>query len=746
MRLLIEGYKYNKADVDKTLHGIFDLETIDHRISLNTVGYFYNPSVQDCVFILPKVLLNQEEKVFGRFTPDEIIHIDKVKDLKSEERKFIFEFAIWIYRAIAVFNKDNKHQDIVYHKQIPIDGNSKRRLSNTFLDVVLALRRFNRENETFFTFVVKNQHSGCNKINWTRTIAHSQAFMQQGVPIYLDPINKKRRVNFDEELLVIFFSILNYINEKYGFNEPLRIGYELITGSQFARYLNGYGKRRLREIKYKYFTDKALRLWELCYHFFLETPRVNVEVDQKEYMLVKNFNIVFETMIDDLLGDKDIPDGLKDQYDGKIVDHMYDYQDLVDSNKGKVYYIGDSKYYKAGSQIGDESVYKQFTYARNLIQWNMDVFQCDDKKHTEQRRQQVEKGHKKYRDDVTEGYNIIPNFFISAMMKDNLSFTDESGAIKESSNRKFFYESSHFSDRLYDRDSLLIFHYDVNFLYIVSLYARDNKSQQNKWSEKVKKEFRSKIQDELNKRYKFFAMTARPGVCADDVIREHFRDLIGRVAAPYDNEQIFSLAVPIKYFSDGKVSSDYSLWNTLTKYFTIEDCAPGCSPEDSVTPVQGNVPVRLDDTVLVGCVKSKEHWDWIKSTGLYNIPIKGSGLVDRPGSKELGRDLYLVQKVLLYLYHGTQKEPEYLGIFEMKNPDDMPQRMSFSEMIRNLGSVEYPNADKHDKLQQYLVYDLEMTDSEPALADDAKVWLSRFVDQMEIKGEAQLVKRVDIRK
>lgn len=30
------------------------------------------------------------------------------------------------------------------------------------------------------------------------------------------PINKRRQINFDEELLIIFFSILTYINEKYG--------------------------------------------------------------------------------------------------------------------------------------------------------------------------------------------------------------------------------------------------------------------------------------------------------------------------------------------------------------------------------------------------------------------------------------------------------------------------------------------------------------------------------------------------
>lgn len=748
MRLLIEGYKYDKAVVEKTLHGIFELETIDHKISINYVGYFYNPSVQDCVFILPKVLIDENDKVFKRFSPEELIDVEKLKDLKVDERKFIYEFAIWIYRAIAVFNKDEEHRDIVYHKQLPIAGNSKRRMSNTFLDVVLALIKFNKENENFFTFIVKNLHSGCNKINWTRTIAHSQVFMQNGTPIYMNPVNKKRQVNFDEELLVIFFSILNHINEKYGFNTPIRIGYELITGSQFDRYINGYGRRRLNEIKYKYFTDKSLRLWELCHAFFQETPRVNVEVDQKEYMLVKNFNIVFETMIDDLLGDKDIPVGLKNQYDGKIVDHIYDYQDLVDNNEGKVYYIGDSKYYKSGASIGQESVYKQFTYAKNLIQWNMDVFQCEasDSKKYKQKEAEVEKGHRLYRDDTTEGYNIIPNFFISAMMKDNLSFTDEEGAIQASADRKQFYSSSHFSDRLYDRDTLLIFHYDVNFLYIVSLYARDNKSQQSKWSSKVKDNFRTKIQEELKKRYQFYAMTARPGVSADKVIKENFRDLIGRIAAPYDDTNIYSLALPISSLETDGPDAKGGLWEKLNKYFSIDSCDPGSNPEKVVTPIVDNMPVNLDDTVLVGCVKSLEHWEWIKANGVYNIRIKGRG-ESRRGAKEMSRSLLMVQKVMLYLYNEKKHAtPEYLGIFELANLDDLPEELEFRKFKDVFLYGEYPNSNSHDQTQPYLIYRLNMEDAEPALADTAKSWIVDLVSKQSIKGEAELVKRLEIRK
>ena len=104
--------------------------------------------------------------------------------------------------------KNEKRNDtgIVYHQKIAQVGTGSRRLSNTYLDILLSLIQFNRDNQSFFFFIVKNQHSGLNKVNWTRTIASTNAIVQNGQPIYLNPVNKKRRINFDEELLIIFFS------------------------------------------------------------------------------------------------------------------------------------------------------------------------------------------------------------------------------------------------------------------------------------------------------------------------------------------------------------------------------------------------------------------------------------------------------------------------------------------------------------------------------------------------------------
>ena len=583
MILLIEGYNYKADDVKEVLEGLGLLENLNQEVIVNYVGYMYNPHIKDCVFILPKVLIDDNEKAFGHIDPTDLIHLDKAESLTEEERRFIYEFAVWIYRALYVFKNSNPDNDIIYHKQMTKVGNHHRHMTNTFLEVLLALVDFNKKNQNFFMMVLRNLHSGNNKINWTKTISSSQAFVQdEEEPIYLDPVNKKRQINFDEELLVIFFSILNYIRGRYGFPVQIQMGYELILGEQFNRYLNGYGQIRLRQIKYKYFSDKTLYLWELCYAFFERSHQIAITSELQEYLVAKNFNIVFEAIIDELVGDKELPEGLKDQPDGKIVDHLYSYKSLAttgDENKD-VFYIGDSKYYKLGNEIGSESVYKQFTYARNVIQWNMNLF-LDGKDNNWSKRVS------KYRDEVTEGYNIVPNFFISARMDKELSYDDK---IYETQKDNKFFIQRHFENRLFDRDTLLIYHYDVNFLYVVSLYAQNDDGAKQQWKDKVRALFRKEIQQKLQGDFKFYAMTAHPNVDATQYIEENFKEVLGKLYQPFPNKEFFSLALDSneKY----KLEND-QLLEELKKHFYVEECRIGTDPTEILEEAKAITPVPV---------------------------------------------------------------------------------------------------------------------------------------------------------
>ena len=432
-------------------------------------------------------------------------------------------------------------------------------------------------------------HSGYNKINWGKTISGTTAVVQGEEPIYLHPVNKKRQVNFDEELIVIFFSILNYIAERFGFRTEIPFGFKLISGNQFERYLNGFGARRLRQIKYKYYSDIAVKLWDLCYAFFEKAYQIKMSTSQSEYLLVKSFHIVFEAIIDELIGDNDVPKGLKEQEDGKLVDHFYTYHGLISNRQEEndVYYIGDSKYYKIGSDPGKESVYKQYTYARNVIQWNLNLFlDPNNQKGEDTRYHNIH-----LRDEVTEGYNVIPNFFISANINPTtLSYEDHT--VEHKTQPPI---SRHFTNRLYDRDTLLLSHYDVNFLFVLSLYARNNAGAKEAYKAAVRDKFRKSIQRILNKHFKFYAMQAHSDVDSKEYFKTHFKDIVGKTFSPYQNDEIFSLAL------DMSDSESQPLLDQLQEHFYVAECKLGDEPSSVIQKAREEIGEVVRKAVYEGC-------------------------------------------------------------------------------------------------------------------------------------------------
>ena len=743
MRILIEEYQYDYEDVCDVLKGLGVLQNVDGKVSLSYVGYYFNadPEVNDCVFILPKVLLEGafgKEKVFGHINPKDLIDADECKNLTNEEHAFIYNLSVWIYRAICVFRdhefdryENKKQSSIVLYKQAPMMGHMRKRRASTFLDVLLALQEWNKKNESFVMYIVKNLHSGYNKINWTRTISRSQAVIQEGIcgtrrqdASYLNPINKKRQINFDEELLVIYYSILEYMRAKYGFPVNINVNFSLIKGAKFERYIKGYGKRRLKQIKYKYFSDKALELWSYCYAFFDRPDNLTLNVDQKEYLLVKSFHVVFEAIIDELIaGDQKLPKDLKDQPDGKRVDHLYQYQELTNNDKDDdIYYIGDSKYYKRGNSLSKESIYKQFTYARNVIQWNIDLF--NDGKAEEK------VGHIKLRDDVTEGYNIIPNFFISANQnvlrpEDDIKLIDNDKDVEY--RRQQYYLSRQFENRLFDRDTFLLAHYDVNFLFVVALYGRNNSASKVLWRNKVRKMFRTEIQQMLKDNFEFYAMTAKSDVNPDAYIKENFQQVLGKMYHPFDNregsdQQYFSLALrkPEKEMDAAireKVANENeTIMFELKHAFYIAKCPLGVDPRTLPEDVMPKVEPRPHDvipkqfltmhylenyptaTFLVGIVNGIDHLNWIfsrlggKRDDAYNVRLGK----DAHGGVVKSREYVRHAKFVILYMEGQNK---VYKAFRVKNTGELTR-----EQMENQGYI----SPRHDKYFCYF-FDEEIT-------------------------------------
>lgn len=586
MRILIEEHQYPAELVDNIIIGLTNLRNIHGKVSVNHVGYYFNPELGsngDTVFILPKVLMEdvqanengdkvKKEMVFGKYAPEDIIDLQKQSLLEPQEYNFIYELSVWIYRAIVVYRDANPTSDVVQQQFIPRMSQGRLQKCNTYLDILLALLKFNRENQDFFFFVLRNIHAGYNKINWERTISHTQAYLQDGAPVYLKPVNRKRQINFDEELLVIYFSILNYLNRFYGFPVSINVNFDLITGQRFESYMKkGLGRIRLLQIRHKYFSDKALYLWELCFAFFDQSHKVMVETKEQEYILVKNFNIVFEAIIDELIGTdhRELPPRLAEQSDGKMVDHLWiDNIILPTTDEKPVYYIGDSKYYKHRTPIGENSIYKQFTYARNVIQWSFDALmgrtKCEDEKYKI-----------RLRDDRTEGYNVIPNFFISATVDfGKFDYTDDALKLHQGDNLR---ESYQFAERLFDRDTLLLSHYDVNFLFVLAMYARNEPISKARWKKEVRKKFRERVQTVLNDKYAFYALKGYDKTESENYINTHFQELLGKIYRVEGENDIYTFAVEKK---DG--AADSSSLDQLRKYFYVAECSIQDNPHESI--------------------------------------------------------------------------------------------------------------------------------------------------------------------
>lgn len=535
MKIFFEEYVYRWDVVKEFLHDHYVMYLKDGRVTIPYVGYYYSSDAEDSVFILPKVFINidenKEEKAFGIFRPEDIIDTNDENNplLKSQYYNEVFNLSTWIYRAIARYQERHSPENITESVEVQnvesVNGDN----SETWINIILQLIRFNNEHRNLFTYIAKINSQGHNKINWQKTISKVCPWLQDGHPVYTEFRNKSKIINYDEELIVLFFSVLDYLHDKYNFRILRNVNYQ--TFPKYVENLieSGKGTRLLRNIRRKYFKDELVKLWHLLFVFFEKAQTMRSKQTHEESLMVRNFNMVFEDMIDSLISDdtKDKNEKLKDQPDGKIVDHIYHYGSLV--REDEIYYIGDSKYYKEGHDPGENSIYKQFTYAKNVIQMNMDVTSPAEKI-----------GRANYYDEVTEGYNITPNFFIRGMVNPlHLNYTEAELEQQKGKDGKPAVEKRwHHKNRLFDRDTLFVLKYSINFLFVLSAYAAGRVDEAYK--KHIREKFRKNLKDELERKYHFYLLMLEGN--RKEAIDRHFRLLNGKVFNSFNDGRILLCA------------------------------------------------------------------------------------------------------------------------------------------------------------------------------------------------------------
>lgn len=553
MKLLFEEYTYDLSYVQKvSLSAYFFLSEEMNSAQVPYVGYFYSEQAKDSVFILPKVFLfagegkaEDKEIAFGKYLPENIINVDDPNNPihKDGFDKVVFTLSVWLYQSIQRYQVRHKHSGIIENAKIQNVISNKGDSDQTFLDVMLSMLRFHKEHKTLFTYISIINSSGNNKIHWNKTISKVQPIIRDGFPFYAEFRNKNKTINFDEDIIVLFYSALEYLKQKYCFPVKVNLNYDIIKPRRVEDMIEtGKGTRLLKSIRKKYFTDELVALWKLLYVFFQKAETIQRGKYHEEALLARSYNLVFEDMIDVLIGE-DLPEvsHLKDTKDGKRIDHIYRDDSLIPEEK--IYFIGDSKYYIDDNEIVGQSIHKQFTYAKNIIQYCLNIFQKDETKRSLHEQKVIK--DVRYRDDLTEGYNITPNFFIRGAIKQEyiangkLDFTDPG----LEPDPQEFQINRHFSNRLFDRDTLILQAYRINFLYVMASYARRDRN--SGFKTETRKRFRDDIVQTFNDRYKFYTITPFNATTSgvEEFVKKHFKLLIGKIYRGSDTDRTIWLAL-----------------------------------------------------------------------------------------------------------------------------------------------------------------------------------------------------------
>lgn len=654
MILLFEEYHYPKQLLKDVLgsYSYLATELKGNKAKVQYVGYFFSKEQDDSVFILPKVFIKEQANAtlaFGKYVPEEIININVnvdgvVKKLIDDgDHNIVFELSVWIYRAISQFISRNIDTDIVEDViiQNPTDSNGDK--SQTMIDIILQLLDFHKNHKHLFTYISIINASGNNKIHWAKTISKTQPIIKEKTPYYVEFRNKNKAVNLDEELIVLFYSTLEYLCDTYNFRIKSDVQYDLLSSQEISNLIETKrGARILKKIRKKYFTDEFVELWRLLYTFFDMAENIKSHKYHEDRLLVKNFNMVFEDMVDFLISDdrKNLPSELYNQQDGKLVDHIYKGTSLLDDNND-IYYIGDSKYYKDTTNYSKNSIYKQFTYAKNVIQYNINVF--NNKWNIEKFR---------YRDPLTEGYDITPNFFIRGEV-DFEKLNNQDSNIKKI---KLEFTNKHFFNRLFDRDTLFLQSYSINFLYLLNVYSTNVESSvRTSLRNRIRKDFISFLES------KFDFYLLEPLYDIHDAIEKNFRRLNGKIYKPSNSGNLLVMALEKRYVLDNlillseiepnfkvheyhldeqeyKVINSFSYWSPTFNSVAEEEVPYGNNKSSSA-----KYEIIDSNSVLLGVYKNEGHKNWILEKKKYNVRLG-----NRVGAVKQNRQVLFAKYLVLY--------------------------------------------------------------------------------------------------
>ena len=587
MRILVEGSKYKISYLKDELllnKKFYELKGDDAtEAKITSVGYHRNTN-GEIVYMMPKVFKETE----GIDDKNKLEAKIKHNDIQPWARKL----TVYFHRGLEIYKKKINSAEKAEENSAKLNSKNGAK-EYTYWELVDSFNQFYLRNKNTILFRhIKHISSQAKKTNWSRTVRKSNPIIDASKrPIYIDLHNKKKIVNYEEELIIMFLSILNFFNDEHVLDIKIDKIYNIAKGSSF-KSLKSNGKAKLRKIKHRYYSDVMKQMFRLCEIYFKTNDTSTLKKGKPDFMAVNKYNTVFEAMLEKLLTggvDEDTIKNkakislkqLKQNRDGKIIDHIYKDRSLI--NEGDyIYFIADAKYYSpeiikdddsessrdesdeennirkalklyeeeeiSGVKDSSHSFYKQFTYAKNTIQLNVELFYNDDKKNIKVNKLNLERVN--YRDEITEGYNITPNFFVygynnsKTLSELNEPFISYNNA-DEIKNVKIIKQ---WPFRLFDRDTLFLLHYKMSFPYVLKAYVSKNHDYLVRQNLKIREGFRDLFIQGIKNHsdYSFYKISFPNKDSLEKFVNENFKKLHGKCITDFSLEEMENNGYPKK--------------------------------------------------------------------------------------------------------------------------------------------------------------------------------------------------------
>ncbi len=511
--LVFEEQTYFTKNLEKLCLQKFLHQTSPTHSKCNYIGFHKNYQSNISVFVLPKIFLHNQ-KVFGKYDHEAFISKPVKEIISLQEFEIIKSITEKLYFCLRKYQREVYSNIIDKEIGLSIKSNIGTQYAGAF-EAMLTLIAFNRNNPLLYTQerqIVESKTS--HTINWKKTLSSSIPVNVDESVVYFEFSKSTKCSIKDDPLLTIFYSLLNEFKE-YDSTISIKSSIKVLKLNKLAK-IKPKIKSFLRTSKSTYFSDKFRQLHSLLQSYYFAENAVYSN-DQIEFLLTNDFEIVFEKFVDSLLSDENLLKLYKHLKDGKEIDHLFGEKDVFKGSE--IIYIGDSKYYKDPSKIAAQK-YKQFTYSRNIIQENIYIINSGGNKIYS----------RNYRDSISEGYNVTPNFFVFAVVKSN--YLESSALISADLQEPEF--SYHFENRLFDRDSLHILYFKIDFIGLLNFYIGADKrlgishSTLRRISKNV---IQTEFRKYLDRKYNFYFIGIEQGI-----IEQNFKLLHGKI---YTSPAIF---------------------------------------------------------------------------------------------------------------------------------------------------------------------------------------------------------------